>query len=255
MIWLSDIVKIRFHHLRYGVLQTRKLDRKLGEQQDAFNEKQAALLKAGVTQTDAEALAKDSQIQKYVQACRESHNGPLVSPEEVDELINQDHLKEDEKALRKALIKEIRYPKYSSISIKFNNPLFDQMKVDTATLISNLKLLLMKSDSGLAAKATMSDFEAVIAKGDCEEDEEVVVTTSSENSSIENPSTIVSTDENTSSDVSHWPLPKGTRIAAAYTDSFYIGEVLSTNGGTARVSYMELNNVLTANADKHKRHF
>ena len=92
---------------------------------------------------------------------------PLSSPEEVDELINQVQLKEDENALRKALIKEIHYQKYSSINIKVNNPSFDQMKVDTANLIDNPKLFLRKSDSSLAAKAIMNDMEAVITKGDC----------------------------------------------------------------------------------------
>ena len=38
--------------------------------------------------------------------------------------------KGDEKLLRSALFKEIRYCKYSSYSIKFNNPLFAQQKVE-----------------------------------------------------------------------------------------------------------------------------
>ena len=179
----------------------------------------------------------------------------MSSPEEVDELINQVHLKEDEKALRKALIQEIRYRKYSSISIKFNNPLFDQQKVDTATLISNLKLLLMKTDSGLAAKATMSDLEAVIANGDCEEEMEVVVPETSANSSTEKPSTNITANESTSIVVSDWPLPERTHIAGNFTDGFCIGEVLSTKGDTATVSYMETHKVLTADADEHKRRF
>ena len=36
----------------------------------------------------------------------------------------------DEKLFRSALFKEIRYSKYSSYSIKFNNPLFAQQKVE-----------------------------------------------------------------------------------------------------------------------------
>ena len=66
----------------------------------------------------------------------------------------------------------------------------------------------MWSDStGLAAKATIINLEAMISKGDCE-DIEVAVPTFPANSFIENPG------ENTSSDVSDWHLPKGTRIAA-----------------------------------------
>ena len=38
--------------------------------------------------------------------------------------------KGDEKLLRSAICKEIRHLKYSSYSIKFNNPLFAQQKVE-----------------------------------------------------------------------------------------------------------------------------
>ena len=77
----------------------------------------------------------------------------------------------------------------------------------------------------------------------------------SANSGIENPSTSATTNKHISSDVLDLPLPEGTHIAASFTTRFYIGEVMSTNGDTARVSYMELYKALTANADKHKRCF
>ena len=208
--------------------KSRKRARHVQKQQDEFNEKQAALLKAGVTKTDADILAKDSQMQKFVQQCRASHNGPLNSPDEVDDLVNRADLKDDDKALRSALTKEVRYRKYSSLSIKFDNPLSHQRKCDTLTLINNLKLLLMKCDSSLAAKATMSDLEAVIAKPDCAENSEEVTTTSSENLSTVRQSAFMSTAyEEPLSNISDWPLAKGTHIATNFSDGFYVGEVLS----------------------------
>ena len=77
-------------------------------------------------------------------------------------------MKKDEKALRTALSKEIHYRKYSSFSIKFDNPLFLQKKLDAPALISSLKLLLMETDISLAAKATMEDLEAVIGVSNAE---------------------------------------------------------------------------------------
>ena len=75
----------------------------------------------------------------------------------------------------------------------------------------------------------------MIAKGDGEENMEVKVPMASGNLSTENPSTSATTNKNISSDVLDWPLAEGIHIAANFTTGFYIGEVLSTNGDTARV--------------------
>ena len=100
----------------------------LKEQQKEFNSEQSALMKAGVSMTKGNLLFKETQIQKYVQDCRSSHQkAPADSPEEVDQMVEM--YKGDEKLLRSALCKEIRYRMYSSYSIKFNNPLFAQQKV------------------------------------------------------------------------------------------------------------------------------
>ena len=72
---------------------------------------------------EADILSKETQLQKYVQDCRSSHHkGPVDSPEEIDQMVEM--YKEDEKLLQSALCKEVQYHKYSSYSIKFNNPLF-----------------------------------------------------------------------------------------------------------------------------------
>ena len=112
--------------------------------------KQFALIEAGVSVTDADILSKDTRLQKFVQQCRVSHNGPLNDPEEVEDLVKR--FNTDEKLLRSALTKEIRYRKYSSHSIKFDNPLFMQQKCDVKTFVGNLKLLLMKTGVPMAAR-------------------------------------------------------------------------------------------------------
>ena len=109
--------------------------------QNEYNANQVALIEAGVTLTDADILSKDNQLEKFVQSCRTHHVGPLKN-EEVDELVAR--FTHDEQGLRSALTREIRYRKYSTTNIKFDNPLFKQMNVSTDVLVSNLKLLLMK---------------------------------------------------------------------------------------------------------------
>ena len=70
----------------------------LKEQQKEFNSKQSALMKAGVSMTKVNLLFKETQIQKYVQDCRSSHQkSPAYSPEEVDQMVEM--YKGDEKLL------------------------------------------------------------------------------------------------------------------------------------------------------------
>ena len=130
--------------------KTRRVAKQMKIEQNKFDTKQRALIEAGVTLTDADVLSKETQLQKFVQQCRSSHNGPLNSPDEVEDLVRK--FENDKKKLRSALTKEIRYRKYSSYSIKFDNPLFSQKKCDESTLIANLKLLLMKTDVPMAAR-------------------------------------------------------------------------------------------------------
>ena len=86
-------------------------------------------MEAGVSMTGVDILSKETQIQKYVPDCCSSrHKGPVDSSEEVDQMV--EICKVVEKLLRSALCKEIRYRKYSPYSIKLNNPLFAQQKVD-----------------------------------------------------------------------------------------------------------------------------
>jgi len=58
--------------------------RELDVIQSVFDKKQEALLKAGVTKTDEIILQEENKIQRVVQQCRKSHNGPIGSIEELD---------------------------------------------------------------------------------------------------------------------------------------------------------------------------
>ena len=141
----------------------RKKKRELDQLQEKFNEKQRALLKAGVSKTDATILKEENKIQKVVQQCRESHNGPIESQEELENLCTT--FGKDEKSLRSALVFEIRYRKFTVLNIKDDNPLFSQVNLTIDQLKENLKLLLAKTDRTMASTVTMADLEKVIGVG------------------------------------------------------------------------------------------
>ena len=54
--------------------------------QSTFNEKQEALLKAGVTKSDAIILQEENRVQRTVQLCRKSHGGPVGTEEEIENM-------------------------------------------------------------------------------------------------------------------------------------------------------------------------
>ena len=76
--------------------------RELESIQSTFNEKQDALLKAGVTKTDAILLQDENKVQCVVQLCRKSHNGPIATEEELEAICSK--YQDDTKSLRSALI-------------------------------------------------------------------------------------------------------------------------------------------------------
>ena len=216
--------------------KSRKTCRELRSLQKEFDAKQDALLKAGVTKTDADILAKDTQLQKFVQTCRKSHNGPLGDPAEVDELVMKI---KDEKKLQSALCAEIRYRKYSSLSIKFDNPLFAQRNLSSKKLADNLKLLLMKTEVTLAAKATMADLEAVL----CCQPEEV-------------PEVPEVAEPESTQEHQDWKLVKGKHVAVNFTDGFLIGEVTEVLGKEkVKVSVMQPKPVITSDPTEHEKRF
>ena len=57
--------------------------------QSTFNEKQDAPLKAGVTKTDAILLQEENKVQRGVQLCRKSHNGPIATEEELEAICSK----------------------------------------------------------------------------------------------------------------------------------------------------------------------
>ena len=91
--------------------------------------------------------------------CKVHHNGPLVTEEELNEVvISTTNLKE----LNKLLDLEIRYRKFTMTKIKSDCPLLLQRKINIEQKIKNLKLLMDSQELGSKALAKMSDLAKVI---------------------------------------------------------------------------------------------
>ena len=91
--------------------------------------------------------------------CKVHHNGPLVTEEELNEVvISTTNLKE----LNKLLDLEIRYRKFTMTKIKSDCPLLLQRKINIEQKIKNLKLLMDSQELGSKALAKMSDLASVI---------------------------------------------------------------------------------------------
>ena len=233
----------------------RKKKREMDNLQVTFNQKQEALLKAGVSKTDAILLQEENKIQRVVQQCRRSHNGPIESEEELDALTNR--YESDSKSLRSALRYEIRYRKFTVRNIKEDNPLFKQMNLTTDELKENLRLLLTKTDRSRATTVTMEDLQGVIGTKNnrSEEIEDAVVNIED---SVDRNEDVAENYQLTDNDsgTSNWPPKIGEHIAANFDDGFHIGEVIGIiDDDTVNVTYMKPKKILTASPDEHPRRF
>ena len=139
----------------------KKKVKELDKVQDDFDAKQKGLIEAGVAPADAILLTSQNKIQRVVEQCRRSHGGPITEASEIENIFEKIH---DEKGRKTALILEIRYRKFTVLNIKEGNPLFKQQNTSVDQLVTNLKLLLQKTDLALASTATMADLEKVLSK-------------------------------------------------------------------------------------------
>ena len=118
----------------------------------------------------------------------------------------------------------------------------------------------MKTDSTLAAKATLYDLEEVIASdfncpstdADLANPIEEVIPISSNDTGLPLALDVDEIEDMTQSDSF---LSVGTHIAANFSDGFYLGEILAVDGDIIKVSYMHPKSVFTASTDEHSRRF
>ena len=109
--------------------------------------------------SDIAELTTTNSVQKAVKACKEHHNGPIVSEEELSDVVSKT---KDLKELHKILNLEIKYRKVSMLKVKASCPLFLQRKLSIEEKVKNIGLLMKSQELGMKALASMSDLAAAI---------------------------------------------------------------------------------------------
>ena len=217
----------------------KKKVKELDKVQDEFDAKQKGLIEAGVAPADAILLTSQNKIQRVVEQCRRSHGGPITEASEIESIFEKIS---DEKGRKTALILEIRYRKFTVLNIKEGNPLFKQQNTSVDQLVTNLKLLLQKTDLALASTATMADLEKVLSKN--------ADTPADQPASPE--SDVIPDDQLPSL----WPPDVGEHVVVNFEDGWSVGEVVTSAANeSVDVSFMKLKKVTTADPEEHKRRF
>ena len=113
---------------------------------------------------EAVILSKETQVQRVVRQCKESHGGPIHSLKELESLVVLKG-KVNEKALASALNLEIRYRKFTCLlKVATNNELFKQQGIENKERITHLSQLL-SDDTKPKCHASMADIEAIYGMG------------------------------------------------------------------------------------------
>ena len=76
-------------------------------------------------------MTTQNKIHRMVDQCRWSHNGPITTENELDQVLL---LMTDEKEKRKAIVYEIWHRKFTLMNINDSNPLFLQKNLSTDQL-------------------------------------------------------------------------------------------------------------------------
>ena len=154
----EDLITKHFDKHGYALKPFKPVAKELDELQFQFDKKQADLMAQGLRDDEVVVLSKESQVQRVVRQCKESHGGPIHSVKELEKLINE---KRSEKALASALNYEIRYRKFTCLlKVATNNELFKQQGIDNKQRIVHLRQLL-NDDTKPKCHASMSDIEAI----------------------------------------------------------------------------------------------
>ena len=233
----KDLIDHNEHAWR--LKENKQASKKLKELQKVFDREQDALRSSGVSDSDISVITTSNKIQRVVKQCKTHHNGPLITKEELDEIVST---MEDTKELNKLLDLEIRYRKFTMTKVKSDCPLFLQKKLDTEQKIKNLKLLMHSQELGMKALATMSDLASVInlsttvTDGNTDSDEialdaeEITEDDTCLNSEPSIPSLRLTQQT---------VLAKDEFILGVFEDGFYPGQVLQDSGDTVEAIFMQ----------------
>ena len=214
----------------------------LKEKESKFAQEQKELLKS-VSQREADLLSEENKIIKVLAQCKKSHNGPLTSVEELNNLVNRWTL--PQAALHTALNLEIRFRKLTVTTIKGDCALFRQKKLTVEEKVRNLTILI-SSQLGFSATAEMDDLEAAILnrQGKVQQKSSSAVIIQSQALPVqpqEIPEPVSEARESVpvvparaDTPSENWPPRVNDCVVGLFEDGFYPGEVLSVKGAEGR---------------------
>ena len=173
-----------------------------------------------------------NRIQRVVRQCKKSQGGPVISKEELAEIVKST---EDPGKLSMILDLEIRYRKFTMTNVKNDCP---QRKIDNNRKIENIHLLMDSQELGLKALATMEDLVNAITdspeteleeNGEDDAENEGAQT----NCDTANAQNILSTRLSTQD-----KLLKAEFIFGMFEDGFYPGQMLKDCGDKVDAIFM-----------------
>ena len=154
----EDLVQKRLLESNFNLKPLKRITQQIDKMQYDFDARQKSLMSAGLREDEAVILSKESQVQRVVRQCKESHGGPIQNLDELNALVAS---RTDEKSLSAALNLEIRYRKFTCLlKVATNNELFRQQGIDNKLRITHLKQLLT-DDTRPKCHASMCDVEAL----------------------------------------------------------------------------------------------
>ena len=154
----EDLIQKQLTKSNYSLKPMKNIVKEVDSLQFQFDQRQKSLMAAGLREDEAVVLSKESQVQRVVRQCKESHGGPVMSVKELENLILA---KQTEKELASALNLEIRYRKFTCLlKVATNNELFKQQGIDNKLRITHLKQLLT-DDTRPKCHASLQDVESL----------------------------------------------------------------------------------------------
>ena len=189
-----------------------------------FDQRQNSLMSSGLREDEAVILSKETQVQRVVRQCKESHGGPIHSLKELESLV-----------VLKGKVDEIRYRKFTCLlKVATNNELFKQQGIENKERITHLSQLL-SDDTKPKCHASMADIEAIYGMGVDEPE--------SERPNLSKSPIDVSADCAEWLLNGCWPLKEQEHVVVLFDDSFLLAIVEKGLSDHAEVKFMKSVNV------------
>ena len=234
----EDLLRKRLTESNFDLKPLKRIARDVDKLQFDFDTRQKNLMASGLREDEAVILSKESQIQRVVRQCKESHNGPIHSLAELDELISK---KKTDKSLAAALNLEIRYRKFTCLlKVATNNELFKQQGIDNKLRITHLRQL-MTDDTRPKCHASMCDVEALY------DNNQEAETSHDDPGMEEEPAQLDTWFSN-----GCWPPKNHEQVVVLIETSFAIGTIEKCHEEGADVSLMS---PITMRGHKHLSHW